>query len=162
MAKLRVVLDCNAFLRAFISPKSLSEQILKHAERKDILLFISRDIVSELEEVLARPEFAESFPHFTPENWTVFLDRVRKLSKYLRIAEPVFPLERDPKDAKYIDLAVSVEADYLITYDRDLLDLMKGIDDISKEFRQRFRHLKVVRPDEFLKVISETELTLAP
>ena len=61
MAKLRVVLDCNAFLRAFISPKSLSEQILKHAERKDILLFISRDIVSELEEVLPARNSRKAF-----------------------------------------------------------------------------------------------------
>jgi predicted nucleic acid-binding protein len=74
----------------------------------------------------------------------------------------VFEFARDPKDEAYIDLAAAVAADYLVTFDRDLLDLMTGYDDVSKEFRQRFRQLKVVRPDEFLEIVSETGLSLGP
>ena len=35
----------------------------------------------------------------------------------------IFVLERDPKDAKYVDLAIATKADFLVTRDKDLLDL---------------------------------------
>lgn len=35
----------------------------------------------------------------------------------------VFVLDRDPKDSKYIDLAIATKADFLVTRDNDLLDL---------------------------------------
>jgi hypothetical protein len=41
--------------------------------------------------------------------------------------------------------------------DRDLLDLMTGHTDDCKEFRQRFRTLKVIQPVDLLKEI-EVEL----
>ncbi|MGH9949706.1 MAG: hypothetical protein ACRD6X_21265 [Pyrinomonadaceae bacterium] len=61
-----------------------------------------------------------------------------------------------------MNLAIAVNADYLVTTDRDMLDLMTGIDLESKQFRQRFRGLKIVHPNEFLKLMSELELSLRP
>ena len=69
-----------------------------------------------------------------------------------------FAYKRDPKDEKY--LAVEAEAEFIISRDRDLLDLMTGFDDDGNEFRQRFRHLKVVEPLEFLRIVKEKELFL--
>lgn len=71
-----------------------------------------------------------------------------------------FQLPRDPKDEKYINLAVEAEADYIVTRDKDLLDLMTGIDIESKEFRQRFRPLRMVEPIKFLRIIQEKDLLL--
>lgn len=156
MAKPRLVVDCNVYLRAFISRKSVSEQIVRFAEQNLIEIFISRYIISELKDVLARPEFALKFPHFTSENWRTFLNRIRKCSSYIRSVEPRFKLARDPKDSPYIDLAVHVEANHLVTNDRDLLDLMTGADGESKQFRQRFRDLRIMKPEEFVRVVSRS------
>jgi predicted nucleic acid-binding protein len=57
----------------------------------------------------------------------------------------------------YINLAVEVEADYIVSRDKDLLDLMNDYTDEAKEFRQRFRPLKVIEPLEFLKEMRKLE-----
>jgi predicted nucleic acid-binding protein len=67
----------------------------------------------------------------------------------------VFNYPRDPKNEKYINLAVAAGAEYIIIRDTDLLDLMTGFDDDSKEFRHKFRLLKIIQPSEFMKIVEE-------
>ena len=71
---------------------------------------------------------------------------------------PKFRYERDPDDEPYINLAVEVKADFIVSRDRDLLDLMTDFAIEAKEFRQRFRPLKVVEPKEFLQIIEAKEI----
>ncbi len=58
-------------------------------------------------------------------------------------------------DECYINLAIEAKADYLVSRDRDLLDLMTGHTDVCKDFRRRFRQLKIVEPIEFLRRMEE-------
>lgn len=51
----------------------------------------------------------------------------------------------------YINLAVEAAAAYLISRDKDLLDLTTGHTDECKDFRRRFKFLKIVVPEEFLE-----------
>lgn len=66
-----------------------------------------------------------------------------------------FDFERDPKDEIIINLAIEAEADYIVSRDKDLLDLMTGYTDECKDFRRRFRRLKIVEPVEFLTIIEK-------
>jgi len=52
-----------------------------------------------------------------------------------------------------LNLAIEVQADYLISRDRDLLDLMNWNQEAGREFQRRFRFLKIVTPEEFLRVM---------
>ena len=58
----------------------------------------------------------------------------------------VFGLERDPKDEPYINLALASQASYLVTWDRDLLELMN-----DEAFRQRFPQLTILEPPALLQ-----------
>ena len=127
-----------------------------------MLHFVSTTTVDELVNVLSRAEYLSKFPEFGIADVEGFVRYVVSASTLIKNVPHVFDLKRDSNDEPYLDLAIATEADYLVTSDRDLLDLMTGFDAASKEFRQRFRHLKIVRPDEFLKVISETDLSLEP
>lgn len=69
---------------------------------------------------------------------------------YVRAVGKHFAYPRDPDDEPYLNLAIEVEADYLISRDHDLLDLMNWSQEAGREFRQRFRFLKIVTPEEFL------------
>src|SRR5262245_20948750 len=60
------------------------------------------------------------------------------------------------KETRYVNLAVAVDADFIVSRDTDLLDLMTGHSDECKEFRQRFRNLKVIQPLEFLAQIARS------
>ena len=81
----------------------------------------------------------------------VFLTDVLATSRWVRHLLARYAFARDPKDAPYINLAITVEADYLVSRDKDLLDLMTDYTLEAKEFRQRFRSLKVVDPVAFLQ-----------
>ena len=60
-----------------------------------------------------------------------------------------FMYARDPKDEKYVNLAIEVAATYLVSRDNDLLDLMTGATDECKDFRRRFNSLTVIEPVKF-------------
>lgn len=61
-----------------------------------------------------------------------------------------------------VDLALVSHADYIVTRDKDLLDLMTDISVEGKEFRQKSRPLKIIEPNEFLKLLAQEDLPLNP
>ena len=76
--------------------------------------------------------------------------------RYLRTVLEHFTYPRDPKDEPQLNLAIEVQADYLISRDNDLLDLMDWHREEGRAFQKRFRFLKVVTPEEFLRVMEQS------
>lgn len=152
-----VVFDCNVFLQAAAREKSVAAKCLNLAESGHVRLFVSREILAEVEDVLNRPEIRAHFPDLSDEIVGAFLKRLQKVFALVRLVPKKFSYERDEDDEPYINLAVAVGADFIVSRDRDLLDLMTGSTDDCKEFRQRFRPLRVVEPVEFLKLFEEDE-----
>ena len=64
-----------------------------------------------------------------------------------------YKLERDPKDEKYINLAIITRAEYIVTFDKDLLDLMKEDNQNGRSFRQKYPFLKIINPIDFISII---------
>jgi len=149
------VFDCMIYLQAAINEKSPAAELFKQVERGSVLLFVSNETLSEIRDVLTRPKALIKYPHLTVEYVEIFLSRVLSKANLLNKIPKRFQYPRDPKDEKYINLAIEAEANYIVSRDNDLLDLMTGIDAESKEFRQRFRFLKVIAPGEFLRIIQE-------
>ena len=81
------------------------------------------------------------------------ISRVLEKAIVVEEAPHHFNYLRDPKDEKYINVAVEAEASYIVSHDQDLLDLMTGHTGECKDFRRRFRSLKIIEPAEFLKTI---------
>ena len=149
------VFDCMIYLQAAISEKSPAAELFRQVERGSVLLFVSNETLSEIRDVLTRPKVLIKYPHLTVEYVEIFLSRVLSKANLLNKIPKHFQYPRDPKDEKYINLAIEAEANYIVSRDNDLLDLMTGIDAESKEFRQRFRFLKVIAPVGFLRIIQE-------
>jgi putative PIN family toxin of toxin-antitoxin system len=118
---------------------------------------VSQEVLTEAEDVLNRPKIRAHFPDLSDEIVGAFLKRLQKLSVLVRLVPKKFSYPRDEDDEPYINLAVAAGADFIISHDRDLLDLMTGHADECKEFRQRFRPLRVIEPGEFLRLIEERE-----
>ncbi len=68
-----------------------------------------------------------------------------------------FPHVRDPKDEKYLNLAIQAEAQYLVSRDRDLLDLMDEKRPDGKEFGRKFPDLTILDPAAFLRELSSEQ-----
>ena len=147
-----VVLDCNVLLQAIVRPDSVADQCLQLAESGAVQLVVSRATLAEITEVLERPLVRAQFPHLSDEIVGAFLIRLQKCSRLQHPVPVKFCYSRDPNDEPYINLAVAADAAYIVSRDRDLLDLMSGYSGDCKEFRQRFRPLKVIEPLELLRL----------
>src|SRR5437588_12822653 len=80
-------------------------------------------------------------------------ERLDQHATLIRQVPRRFVYPRDPKDESYINLAIEIKADYLVSRDDDLLDLMKWEKEEGREFQKRFRFLKILTPEEFLAIV---------
>jgi len=60
---------------------------------------------------------------------------------------------RDPDDEPILNLAIQEQVDYLVTRDRDLLDLGRSVD-----FRLRYPFIRVVDPLTFVQDIERDRM----
>lgn len=153
-SQITAVFDCNVLLQSTARNNSPASACLRLAESGAIKLFVSEETLFELEEILNRSYIKERFD-IADEDVKEFLENLRFAAMVFIDVPKVFSLPRDVDDEPYINLAVESEADFIVTHDKDMLDLMTGYDDSSQEFRQRFRPLKVVKPVDFIEIVDE-------
>src|SRR5262249_29298457 len=144
----RVVFDCMIYLQATINEFGPAAALFQYVEDDALLLFVSTNILEEVREVLSRPKIRNKNPDITDERVDAFISRISEKATVVDDIANHFSYARDPKDENYINLAVEVEADYLVSRDKDLLDLMTGYTDECKDFRRRFRKLRIIEPVE--------------
>jgi putative PIN family toxin of toxin-antitoxin system len=106
---IRVVLDTNVLVSALISPFGNEAQALDNLQKGKITPCLSRSILEEYAEVLARPKFA--FPRNEVEGLIGLLK-----SKGL-LFEPVSAtgVSPDPGDDDFIACALAGDAKFLVT-----------------------------------------------
>jgi putative PIN family toxin of toxin-antitoxin system len=114
----RFVFDTNILISASLLPDSLPASVLKQGENKGLVLY-SEDTLAELFSVLQRPKFKK---YIDDETLAELLAQIQQNWINIPILQTV-QVCRDPKDNKFLDLALNGEADYLITGDDDLLEL---------------------------------------
>jgi uncharacterized protein len=146
----KAVFDCVVFLQAVISGNGPAARLIGMAENGDFEVFVTAAILEELAEVLERPRLRAKSPRLTFELIDQFLDRVRSFATLVTEAENVVRLRRDPDDEIYVNLAIAVKADFIVTRDHDLLDLMRTEQRGEVALPER---LRVVTPEEFLAVL---------
>lgn len=86
-------------------------------------------------------------------NVTIQIDTLLLKGRLLRKVPRRFELPRDPDDEPYLNAAIESGAQFLVTRDRDLLDLMNWETKEGRDFQFRFPQLKILNPTEFLKAL---------
>jgi putative PIN family toxin of toxin-antitoxin system len=117
-----------------------------------VILCVSAEVLAEVRDVLTRPKTLRRFPLLSPEWVESFVQNAESKAVLLTAVPHAVALERDPKDEPYVNLALAAKAKYLVSRDRDLLDLMK-----DKDFRQRHPDLVILDPTAFLEEIGRQE-----
>lgn len=143
------------FLQGLISESGVAVNCFELFENGIVELFVSEEVLEEIKDVITRPKLQAKYPRLTIERAEKLIEVLRAKATVIKNVPSVFNYARDPKDEKYINLAAAAGAQYIISRDTDLLDLMTGFNDDSKEFRQKFRPLKIIEPLEFLKIVEE-------
>lgn len=151
------VFDGMVYLQAATSEHGPALACLELAEQQRIVLHISPAILAEVRDVLTRPKLQTRFPHLTPSRVDLFL---LKLASFAIRANSVpdvgFPI-RDANDLPYLQLAIASGAQFLVSRDRDLLDLQA-----DPSFLSRFPDLRIVDPVEFLVKVRQSQPTISP
>jgi len=153
--KLRVVYDCNVLLVAAAKEKSASAACLWLARSGYVRLFISQDVLNELTDVLNRPKIRAAFASLTDELVGSFLNELREIGEFVHSVPKKFAYARDKDDEQYVNLSGAIDAHFLVSRDKDLLSLNTGHSNECKQFRQRFRPLKVIEPLDLLRHIAQ-------
>jgi putative PIN family toxin of toxin-antitoxin system len=115
---MRLFLDTNVLVSAILSPVSISAKILNWGEDNGVILY-STATLTEILSVLGRSKFSKYIDHDDIDGLSI---RIKTVWLFVEILNQV-QLCRDPKDDKFIDLALNGEASHLITGDSDLLVL---------------------------------------
>jgi len=160
--RLGVVFDCNILLQAIARKSGPSSACLRLAEERFVHLHVSEEILTELSGVLKRPKIRARFPDLTDEIVDDFLKALRRIAEISSDVPKRFSYSRDINDEPYLNLAIFTEANYVVSRDKDLLELMTGHTNECKEFRQRFRSVTVIEPIEFLKEVRRYQFDVKP
>ena len=129
----RFVLDNNILVSALLIKNSLPFQIIQKIENQGLILY-SEATLLELNRVLNRKKFDK---YFTVEEKQEFILKLIEMSELIEIKESI-TICRDSKDDKFLELAISGKADFIITGDQDLLVL------------NPFRNIEIITANEFL------------
>jgi putative PIN family toxin of toxin-antitoxin system len=143
------------FLQAAVSDAGPAAALLRLVDQEVVSLYVSEEILAEIRDVLARPKLRLKNPRFTDEHVESLLLRIMMKGSVLTNIPRHFNYDRDPKDEKYLNLAVEAQADFLISRDRDLLDLRRDDTLENAALRALNPGLLVVDPAEFLRTIEQ-------
>ena len=146
----RVVYDCQVHLQAALSDTGPATRCLRAAELGLVQLWVSDEIMCEVSEVLCRPELRRRFSRLTPELVGAFLAQLTDFVVFVTDVPGAFRYPRDPDDEPYVDLAIAARATYLVTRDRDLLDLQGSDTTDAEALRQLAPGLTILDPIDFL------------
>lgn len=137
---MKVVLDTNIWLSS-IFWKGAANKIIEKLITKKIGVIVSEDILSEIIEVLNK---GKKFQKFIEDRKQKIEDLIRTILSFSTLTEikSKFELIKEhPKDNIILEAAYDSKADYIISYDKHILNMIE------------FRGIKILEPKEFLKML---------
>jgi len=134
---LRCVLDTNVLVSALLVPGSKPRRALDRAFQEGRVL-LSFATLAELYDVLHRKQFRR---YVEEELARSFLAALARDSEWIDVDVQVNAC-RDPRDNKFLEIALSGRATHLISGDADLLVL------------DPFQGIRILSPQEFLDLAS--------
>ena len=127
---MKVVFDTNVFISAFAT-EGVCSILLKRAKLKEFKLFVCPVVIEEIKNVLKQKFKAEK------ETIEEALEVIMETSVFVEITEEIKGVCRDRDDDLILSCALSSGANYLISGDKDLLEL------------KEYKGIKIISPRDF-------------
>jgi hypothetical protein len=132
----KVVLDTNIFISAIVfggKPRNILEYIIQDR----IKLFISEEILDEISGILSGGKF-----RYPPQIVHTIVTQLESISEMVYPKVKIKEIKDDPDDNKFLECAVTGNADFIISGDAHLLKL------------GTYKGIRIISPAEFLTVVS--------
>jgi putative PIN family toxin of toxin-antitoxin system len=138
-SNLRYVFDTNTLISHLLLPNSIPAQAVKMGLMEGQLL-VSEETMSELATVLSRTKFD---PYISRDDRQDFFNCFGRVVEMVHIIKRI-KVCKDPKDDKFLDLAINGNAGCIITGDNDLLEL------------HPFQNIRIITPAQFVSLKFES------
>jgi len=132
---MKVVLDANIFVSSLFfggNPRT----VLERAVNKSDELFITKEIIDEVESVIKRPKF-----HAGKDEIEYFIQSIEEIGNKIVPQKKIKRGSRDKTDNKYIECGIAGKVDYIISGDIHLLEI------------KEFGTIKIVTAKDYLEII---------
>lgn len=127
------MVDTNLFVAALFNKKSAAFKIFNKAMRGEIIFIFSKNTLKELNFILknikANPKFLKK------------IEKIIKNSKIIESPQIIKEIKEDPSDNKFLSVALSGKADFILSNDKHLLSL------------KEFFGIPILTSKNFLKII---------
>lgn len=138
---IRIVLDTNLFVSALLKPDSNPDIILHLVKDEKVLLLMSDSICHEISRVLTYPKIRKRLT-VSDEELKNFVQLLGTVAIITPGTLNLPPIDADPDDTKYLVCAVEGHADYIVSGDHHLTDLVM------------YRGIRIVTPVDFIQIVS--------
>jgi putative PIN family toxin of toxin-antitoxin system len=132
---MKIVLDANIFVSSFFwggNPRLVLERVIKGTDE----LFITKEILDEIESVVGRPKF-----HADKEKTAYLINSIEEIGNKIVPKSRIRNGSRDKTDNKYIECAITADVDYIVSGDMHLLEL------------REYKKIKIVTAKNYLEII---------
>lgn len=129
---MKIVFDTNVLISATLWDYSVSHKLLIKLIKKEIQIFSTLEILQEYKDAVMR-DF-----HYSEDKVN---EIIAKLSNFLNIVKPEIKfdiIKDDPDDNKILECAIASNSEYILSYDKHLLNL-KG-----------FQEIKIIKPEDLI------------
>ena len=130
---MKIAVDTNFLVSATQWDYSVSHKLLERLIRSNTEIFTTKEILDEFAEVLKR-----DFLY----NEADIENLLEKILQFLTLVSPSMKIDvvkEDADDNKIIECAIESKAEYILSYDKHLLNL------------KEYDGIKIVRPEEIIK-----------
>ena len=133
---MRVIIDCNVWISFLLGfQKELMHDVLTN-EHMDV--YVCPQLMREIRDVASRPKIKS---RLGDEDLEQLFRLIRAYCINTNISQTADVYIRDSKDLYLLSLAESIEADYIISGDKDLTDL------------EKHRNTNILSPSQFRLII---------
>lgn len=137
------VVDASILVSAFLFRSSVPGRVVTLGADGVYRMYLSSILLEETRRALLNPRISNRYGHDAGavNEWSKALKAIATI--WLEPLPSIEPVCRDPDDAHVIQAAVAANADWLVTGDRDLLDVT------------RYGRARIVDPRGFLNHVTE-------
>lgn len=140
---IRVVLDANTLASGTVSKEGTTlAEIIDRWVNEEYAVVLSQDILTELQHTFASPYFTA---RLSAKDSTDYLNLVQQLAVIIPITARVSGVATHPEDDVILATAVSAQAQYLVSGDRQLQRLAV------------YKDIQILSPAAFLDVLRKEE-----
>jgi putative PIN family toxin of toxin-antitoxin system len=118
---MRAVVDTNILVRAVLQPQGAAGPVLLRMRRGDYVLLYAEPLLEERVDVLGRQRIRDTYG-VTDQDIRTVVALILLRGESVQVEERIVAC-RDPRDDKFLEVAVAGKADAIVSGDEDLLVL---------------------------------------